>query len=52
MFAAVAILVVNVSVMQGSTPAGVIPSYPEATRLCGGHVTGAPGPNAAGAHIT
>lgn len=51
MFAA-AILVITASLAQSSTPAGVVPSYPEATRLCSGHVTGAPGPNAAGAHIT
>ena len=51
MFATVAILMIAAAVAQGSPPAGAIPSYPQATRLCGGHVTGAPGPNGAGSHI-
>lgn len=53
MFATVApaLLVLTAAAAQGSTPAGAIPSYPEATRLCGGHVTGAPGPSGAGSHI-
>ena len=55
MFATVAMLVITASVAQGSaqgsTRAGAIPPYPEARRLCGGHVTGAPGPSGAGSHI-
>lgn len=51
MVATVAVLVIAATVAQGSARAGSIPPYPEATRLCSGHVTGAPGPRGAGPHI-
>jgi len=52
MIAAAAILAITALVLaQGSPRAGAIPLYPHATRLCGGHVTAAPGTGGSGPHI-
>jgi hypothetical protein len=45
------ILAIAALVLAQPTPVGAIPPYPEATRFCGGHVSGAAGGGKTGPHI-
>jgi hypothetical protein len=51
MIAIAGVLAITALVLAQPTRAGAIPPYPDATRFCGGHVSGAAGGGATGPHV-